>query len=89
MKGQEKDADDAFLRPYRLEIGATRGDHVAFRRWQRLQVTVVITEETELTREDEHDAAYQLVPFEVATHCEGDRFVADRVELKPETREPS
>lgn len=84
-EGPEKDDDDAYLRPYRLEIDATGGDHAAFRQWQRLQVTVVITAETELTREDEHEAAYQLVPMLIAAHCDGDRFLADRVELRPDS----
>lgn len=88
-EGPELADDGSYLRPYRLEIDATRGDHPAFGRWQRLQVTVVITEETDLTREDEHAAAYQLVPFEVVAHCENGRFMADQVELKPETRRPS
>lgn len=61
MRNERPETDDngAYVRPYRLEIAATRSDH----------------------------ATYQLTPFEVAVHCEGTRFVADRLELKPEISE--
>ena len=85
----EKKQDGSFIRPYRLEVDATGGDHADFARWQRLRLTVLVTEETELATEDEHDAANQLAPMLIATYCEDERFVADRVDLELEVAGPS
>jgi len=85
-EGPEMNEDGSSRRPYRLEIDATGGDHAAFGRWQRLYLTVVVTTRTALTLEDELKASYDLVPMLIATHCDGDRFVADRIDL--ERRQP-
>jgi hypothetical protein len=77
----ETSQDGSSVRPYRLEVDATGGDHAAFDRWGRLRISVLVTEETDLTAEDEHEASYDVVPMRLATHCEGDRFVADRIDL--------
>jgi hypothetical protein len=79
----ETSQDGSSVRPYRLEVDATGGDHAAFERWGRLRVTVLVTPETDLAPEDEHEAAYEGVPMRLATHCDGDRFVAERIDLEP------
>ena len=81
--------DGSSRRPYRLEIDATGGDHGAFNRWQRLRLTVLVTRATDFAPEDEVEASYDLVPMRIATHCDGDRFVANRIELDPRRPGPS
>lgn len=85
----EANEDGSFIRPYRLEIDAIGGDHAALDRWQRLRLTVLVTAETDFAREDEYTAAYDLVPILIATHCDGEKFVADRVDLESVVPEPS
>jgi hypothetical protein len=88
-EGPEINRDGSSRRPYRLEIDATGGDHAAFGRWQRLRLTVVVTTATEFAPEDELKASYDLVPMLIASHCDGDRFVADRIALDPSGPDPS
>ena len=88
-EGPELNEDGSSRRPYRLEIDATGGDHAAFGRWQRLRLTVLVTRATEFALEDELKASYDLVPMLITTHCAGDRFVADRIDLDPRDRDRS
>ena len=79
----------SYLRPYKVEIDATSGDHLPFESWQRLRITVEVSEMTQLTGEDERQAAYEQRPVEVDARCVGDRFVADRIVQQPHIVEPS
>ena len=88
-EGPETNEDGSARRPYRLEIEATGGNHAAFGRWQRLRLTVLVTPDTQFTRESEYEASYQLVPMRITTHCDGHRFVADRIDLDPRGPTPS
>ena len=83
------DDDGFYIRPFRLEVNATGGDHLPFRRWQRLRITVEVSATTQLTDEDERKASYELRPIDVDAHCVGDRFVADRIVQLPHADEPS
>ena len=77
--GPDDDPDHALTRPYTLEMYATDGEHLPFERWQRLRLEVDVTEATELSPEDEAKARFGQRRFRVDAHCDGDRFVADRI----------
>lgn len=88
-EGPETNEDGSYRRPYRLKIDATGGDHAAFGRWQRLRLTVWVTPATKMTGREERQASEHLVPMLITTRCDGDRFVADRIDLQPGDPEPS
>ena len=77
--GPDDDPEHALTRPYTLEMYATDGEHLPFERWQRLRLEVDVTEATELSPEDEAKARFGQRRFRVDAHCDGDRFVADRI----------